>query len=433
MRTCISNRDRCATPRAGTLDCVDAILPWRVVDDPLPPPLPPKVEVWARSPAAEGASTTTTTSRAAEEVPPKRVTPWLHRRVKTPQPQDAAQVTRTRHHHRLPEKASSGPDVNVKGSSKPPSYQHQQQQQPLHVRPSEESFRVVLPQPRYSKSTRSLAKTTSTTSRPPPVVLSSIQVLVRTPAKAKAALVNKFDGHGHEARKAPAGPSTTHDVPTPQPSIGSFHEAKKSRRRGVVAAAPSLTGTTTRLPKHTQPPNYPVPVPFPAPPPYPRASSPPEEDSSPHPDSGRSRSLPRSRNHSSRSALEKVAAAAAPLPALPDHPQLSASAVSRIQAAYKVSDEFGNAVMRQEVRMAIPSPEHMAPVPVPAPRAARHFMSAAELDSHRKAKQREHEARQRTVSKPSFSVELSSGQSRQRATSANSGRGNRDMKWHYSK
>jgi len=368
MCALVLNRDRYATPRAGTLDCVDAILPWRVVDDPLPPPVPPKREMSARPPA-EGYA------RAAEV--PKRVTPWLHRRVKTPvpsqDPQPQPQVTR---HHRLPEKASSG---DVKGSSvspKPPSYRSRYQ---LQVHPSEESFRVL-----PSKSTDSLAKT----------VVSSIQVLVHTPAKP--ALVNKVDRH--EARKAPSNHS-----PTPQPSIGSLHEARS--RRGF-AVAPSLT----RLPKQTQPPSYPGP--FPAPPPY-RASP---EESSLH--SGRSRSLPRSRKHSSRSALEKEA----PLPALPDHPQLSASAVSRIQAAYKVSNEFGNAVMRQEVRMAIPSPEHMDPVPVPTPRVGRHFMSAAELDTHRKAKRREHEARQRTMSKPSFSVERPSGQGRQRTTSANVGR-----------
>ena len=362
MCALVSNRDRCATPRAGTLDCVDAILPWRVVDDPLPPPVPPKREISARSPA-EGYA------RAAEV--PKRVTPWLHRRVKTPVPSQDPQVTG---HHRLPEKASSGDVKGYSVSPKPPSYRSQ-----LQVRPSEESFRVL-----PSKSTDNLAKT---------AVVSSIQVLVHTPAKP--ALVNKIDRH--EARKAPSDHS-----PTPQPSIGSFHEATRSRRG--VALAPSLT----RLPKQTQPPSYPGPIP--APPPY-RASP---EESSLH--SGRSRSLPRSRKHSSRSALEKEVP---PLPALPDHPQLSASAVSRIQAAYKVSNEFGNAVMRQEVRLAIPSPEHMAPVPAPTPRVARHFMSAAELDTHRKAKRREHEARQRTMSKPSFSVERPSGQSRQRATSAN--------------
>ena len=364
----VSNRDRCATPRAGPLDCVDAILPWRVVDDPLPPPVPPKREVSARPPA-EGAGA------SAAEVP-KRVTPWLHRRVKTPVPsQEDAQVTRD--HHRLPEKASS---VDIKGyptSPKPPSYRSQ-----LQVCPSEESFRILHG---HSKSTDSLAK--SATARPP-VVVSSIQVLVHTPANP--ALVNKIDRH--EARKA-----TSSHSPTPQPSIGSFHDAKS--RRGAPVA-PSLT----RLPKRTQPPNYPEPFPA-APPPY-RAS--PEESSL---RSGRSRSLPRSRKHSSRSALEKEA----PLPALPDHPRLSPSAVSRIQAAYKVSNEFGNAVMRQEVRLAIPSPEHMDPVPVPTPRVARHFMSAADLDWHRKAKQREHEARQRTMSsKSSLSVERPSRQCRPR-------------------
>lgn len=114
---------------------------------------------------------------------------------------------------------------------------------------------------------------------------------------------------------------------------------------------------------------------------------------------------------------------------VPDHtkldpassqPPLSSSAVSRIQAGYKVSKEFGDAIMRQEVRMAMPTPDHDFEQ---TPRVGRRFMSASELQSFRKAKQRtdkgslEHEARQRTSSKPSSRVERCSGDSRQRAAS----------------
>lgn len=97
--------------------------------------------------------------------------------------------------------------------------------------------------------------------------------------------------------------------------------------------------------------------------------------------------------------------------------------------------EFGDAVMRQEVRMATPAPEHTRLDPAPTPRAGMRFMSASELEGFRKAARervdklpREHETRQRTPSKPSYHVERCSGESRQRAVSAHSGRGNHDMK-----
>src|SRR6267142_2303000 len=271
-----SNRDCYATPRAGNPVFADAILPWRVVDEPPPPPVPPKHEPSARArPAA---------SSSGGQVP-KRVTPWLLRRVNTSASlsQDArvqVQVTRDR----LPQKASSIADI--KGSSPkppplPPSYQQ------LQVRPSEESFRVVVPPPRQSKD--NVAKTASH-----PVVVSSFQVLVHTPSKPT--LTDRSAG----ARKTPSSHS-----PSPQPSFGSIREDRLCRG----AAAASTARRPARQPKPAQPPGYHYPESFPAPPPYREKSSPP---------SGRSRSLPRSRKHSP--AFENLKEA--PLPALPDHPPL---------------------------------------------------------------------------------------------------------------
>ena len=383
---CVNRDPYYATSRAGTLDRADAVLPWRV-EDPPPPPVPPKREPSARPLAAA----------AAHADVPKRVTPWLLRRVKTPVAQDA-HVT---HDHHLPQKVSSSSANVIRGSpapaAKPPSYQQQQQQPESH--PREETFRVV---PRQQQSKDSVAVKAANR----PVVVSSIKVLVHTPSKP--ALPDKPDRS--EACKAP---SSSH-FPTPQPSSGSLHE---ERRRPAAATAPRPTRPPQAKPSH--PPSYHHPEPFPAPPPY-RVSP---EGSSPSPPSSRSRSLPRSRKHSP--AFQKDA----PLPALPSHPPLSASAMSRVQAAYKVSKQFGDAVMQQEARLAIPRTDYMPPVPASTPRTARRFMSAAELDSHRKARLRgdksshEQEARQRVLSKPSFYSERYAGDSRQRATSANSGRG----------
>jgi hypothetical protein len=296
------------------------------------------------------------------------------------------QVTRDR----LPQKASS---ADVKGLSPkkpplPPSYQRQR----LQVRPSEENFRIVVPPPRQSKDTA--AKTANGS-----VVVSSIEVLVHTPSKP--VLPDK----SAQARKAPSAHS-----PSPQPSFGSICEDRLCRGAASAARRPA------RQPKPAQPSGYPYPGPsLPAPPPYREENSPP---------SGRSRSLPRSRKHSP--AFERDA----PLSALPDHPTLSASAISRIQAAYKVSNQFGDAVKRQELRLAIPSLAHAPPVPAPIPRAGQRYLSVTELDSHRKARQRmdkssrDHDAYQRTLSKPRSCGEVRSGESRRRAASANSGRGN---------
>jgi hypothetical protein len=322
------------------------------------------------------------------------------------------------HDRHLPQKVSSS-SANVRDrqspapapAAKPPSYQQQQQQPPSH-HPREETFRVV---PRQQSKDDSVAVKAAKR----PVVVSSIKVLVHTPSKP--ALPDKPDRS--EAWKA----SSSSRFPTPQPSVGSLHE---ERRRPAAAGATAPRPTRPPQAKPSHPPSYHYPEPFPAPPPY-RVSP---EESSPSPPSGsRSRSLPRSRKHSP--AFQRDA----PLPALPSHPPLSASAMSRVQAAYKVSKQFGDAVMQQEARLAIPrTTDYIPPVPVPVPastpRTARRFMSAAELDCHRKARlrgdksSREQEARQRALSKPSFYSERYAGESRQRATSANSGRGYNDMK-----
>ncbi|KAI0305532.1 hypothetical protein B0F90DRAFT_1815143 [Multifurca ochricompacta] len=91
---------------------------------------------------------------------------------------------------------------------------------------------------------------------------------------------------------------------------------------------------------------------------------------------------------------------------LPNHPPLPGSALPRIRAAYKVSKEFGDTVVRQEVRMAM-SVVRAQLDSVPTPRITRRFMSATELEGFRKAKERvdersrEHEARERVLSQPS--------------------------------
>jgi hypothetical protein len=171
----------------------------------------------------------------------------------------------------------------------------------------------------------------------------------------------------------------------------------------------------------------PFPSPAPPPPPY-RVSA---EDS--YPSSVRSRSLPRSSRskHGGRT-YEKEAPPLPPLP-LPSHPQLSSSAISRIQAGHKVSKQFGDAIMQQELRLATPTSDHhhsrLDPV-VPNPRLGRRFLSASELQNHRKAKLHtdkvtpELEARLRTANnKSSPNVGRCSGDSRQRTVSAHLGRG----------
>jgi hypothetical protein len=412
------DRDRYATPRAGTFDCVDAVLPWRFEEPlPLPPPVPPKSDLKARPAAA---------------AIPERVTPWLLRRVKTP-------VTRAT----TQQKASA----DIRGSPKPPAYHHHHHAVQQQIHPSEERLEIV-PQ---SGGNVAIAANSH-----PVIQRSAVQVHPHTPPKP--AVAERSATPRSEAQRVP----TPHSG-SPQSSIRTAHEEKTRPTRAAVPLRPALS-------ERAHLPSYHSAEPFPAPPPY-RA-----EDS--YPTSIRSRSLPRSRKHGpalgkeaslpplpshpplSSSAVSRIQAGykvskefgdaimrqevrmAIPtpiptpghtkldpttFPPLPSHPQLPNSAVSRIQAGYKVSKEFGDAIFRQEVRMAIPTPDHLDSAPTQ--RVGRRFMSASELQSHRKAKQRtdksspEQEVRQRTSSKPSSHVERRSGDSRQRAASTHSGRG----------
>jgi hypothetical protein len=92
--------------------------------------------------------------------------------------------------------------------------------------------------------------------------------------------------------------------------------------------------------------------------------------------------------------------------ALPDHPLLPDSAVSRIRAAYRVSNELGNAIMLQEVRVA-PPVGCTRPDAASTPRVTRRFVSVTEPEGFRKVnapverRSGESEARQRALSKPS--------------------------------
>jgi len=76
--------------------------------------------------------------------------------------------------------------------------------------------------------------------------------------------------------------------------------------------------------------------------------------------------------------------------------------------------------MRQELRVGIVV-DHAQLDPMPTPRATRRFMSVTEAEGFRKAKERvdkgsrEHEARQRVLSKPSSHAGQCYGGSRKRA------------------
>ncbi|KAI0000436.1 hypothetical protein BJV77DRAFT_958928 [Russula vinacea] len=370
----IYEEDPCATPRAGTFEFVDAVLPWRF-EDPLPPPVPPKNDLKATIPKAI----------------PERVTPGFF-----------------------------GASADVRGSPKPPAYAYHAVQQ--QIRPSEERLGAVRPPPPPSGDNVAIPAGRPVTPAPQ-------QVQPRTPPKP--AVVDR--SARSEAQRAPTLHSAS-PSPQPQPSIRSAHE-ERSRPR---TAAPLRTAV---LPERAPLPSYHSAEPFPAPPPY-RASA---EDS--HAKSGRSRSLPRSLSRVQAgykiskefgdAVMRQEVRVAIPTPdhtrldpeptplsgsavsriqagykvskefgdavmrqevrvaiPTPDHtkldpassqPPLSSSAVSRIQAGYKVSKEFGDAIMRQEVRMAIPTPDHDS---TPTLRAGRRFMSASELQSFRKAKQR---------------------------------------------
>jgi hypothetical protein len=391
-------RDPSATPRAGSFDCVDAVLPWRYEDEEeslLPPPVPPKSDPKARS-AAKPPNTATS-------IPiPGRVTPWLLRRVKTPVTRTAQPALAT-----APQKASA--DIKKPPKPEPPAYHAVQQQQQQQIHPSEERLFAIT-----ASSRPAVVKSQSQ-----PTIQVQVQVHPRTPPKPAVA-----DRSTRGETQTQRGP-TSHSGSPQLRSVRSAHaheERSRSRTRGPLGPAPQ--------PERAPLPSYHSTEPFPtspAPPPY-RAAA---EDK--NLTSLRSRSLPRSRRKHSPGFEKKEAEALPPLPIDRD-PQLSPSAKSRIRAAYEVSRQFGDAVKEQEKRVAPSVLDHNEVVPVvpalPNPRLGRRFLSASELQSHRAARLRstekissEHEARHRTSSKPSSHVGRCSGDSRQRAARAHTGRG----------
>ncbi len=345
---------------------MDAVLPWRFEEEPLPPPVPPKNELRARQAVA---------------TIPERVTPWLLRRVKTP-------VTRAGQTAPVPAPQKASADIRGFPKPEPPTY-HAVPQQQIH--PSEERLAIMTSRPVVVQSR------------------STVQVHPRTPPKPAVA--------DRSARKETQRGPTLHSGSPQLRSVRSAHEERsRPEARAPLRHAPQPE--RVHLPSYHSAETFQTPPP--PPPPY-RASA---EDS--HRTSGRSRSLPRS-SHKHGPAFDKEATP--PLPQLPSHPPLSSSAKSRILAGYKVSNEFGNELLRQEQRLATRMSDDSGLDPVPNPRLGRRFLSASEMQSHRKAKlctdktSLEHEARQRTSKKSSPNVGRCSGDSRLRTASAHSGRG----------
>ena len=405
---------------------MDAVLPWRFEEPiplplPIPPPVPPKNDLRLKVRSATAASI------SAERIPiPERVTPWLLRRVKTPVTQAPP--------HPAPQKASTT-DNYIRGSPKPepPAYHAVPQQQ---IYPSQESLAIS-------------SRTRNRTRGPAAVVHSqSSQSAIRVQVEPRSISTppTKPPAVTHRSTSARGGGEETQRVPTPTPhsgcpqlrSVRSAPQEERSRRSGPRGATRApLRPVAVQHEQRVLLPSYhsaePLPFPSPgsAPPPY-RVSA--AEDS--YPTSARSRSLPRSsRKHGGSTFEKEKTTPLPPLPPLPpplSHPQLSSSAISRIQAGHKVSKEFGDAIMKQELRLATPTSDHHSSGgldPVPNPRLGRRFLSTSELQSHRKAKLHtdkiapEHEARLRTYNKSSSNVARCSGDSRQRTVSAHPGRG----------
>ena len=361
---------------------------------------------------ARSATTVTPTTE------PERVTPWLLRPVKTP-------VTRTANPALVlpsPQNASaSSTDISggcpTNPKPQPPAYHADPPQQ--QILPTQE---------------RPAITTTRTTKRGPVSVVRALQpVLVqvqpRTPPKPApvAAVPDHRSTRGETQR---GGGPTSHPHPSGSPQLRSVRSAHEERSR----SRPGRTRPPTPVPVQSQPehahlPSYHSAQPFPSPPPPPPYRVSPQDS---YPTSLRSRSLPRS-SHKHGSFLEKTTPIP-PLPPLPlplpSHPQLSKSAISRITAGLKVSKEFGDAILQQELRMATPTPDHSRLDPVSNPRHGRRYLSVSELRSHRNARlfankvtTPEYEARQRPSNKSSPNLGRCSGDSRQRAASTHSGRG----------
>ena len=302
---------------------------------------------------------------------PTRVTPWLLRRVKTPVSAPQAQVQATR-----------SVSADVRRSPKPPSYQAAQAQQSY---PSVERSRRVLDSSNAVNTSSGGSSTAPGHSR-------------HTPTKP--------------ARHDKRDKTEVQRSAISSPSQSSLHSSHRERSR-------PRTPAQRVVPQPAQPPNYPSYEPFPAPPPYRHASKesfvPSTRSKSPH------------LSHKKSSASEKGVSSSEQLPQ-PGSPE------SRIRAAYNVSKEFGDAVMRQEMRVAIVV-DYTQLDPMLTPRATRRFMSVTEAEGFRRTKERvdkgsrEHEVRQRALSKPCSHAGQAYGESRKRANSAvKPGRVHHEMK-----
>ncbi|KAH9045116.1 hypothetical protein EDB84DRAFT_784186 [Lactarius hengduanensis] len=280
------------------------------------------------------------------ENPIKRVTPWLFRRVNAPV-SPTSQLSQTRY----PEKVAT----DVIGSAKPPSYQESY--------PSKEESTGARHEIEIAVTARD-----SHAGTPP----------------------------SQSPTQAPTGPAWLN-----KPNRTAAPTASNSRQSGSRSIAEeerSRPGFAVTLPPEpTHPPRY-----------RPRESSltptlPPycaTEGSS-----ARSKEpWPQDRRRKPSSAL---GGGGEPRLALPSgHPLLPDSAVSRIRAAYRVSNELGSAVMLQEMRMTTPA-DYRRPDAALASRGTRRFMSVTEREGSREVHARlerrssERGARQRALNKPS--------------------------------
>jgi hypothetical protein len=417
---------------------VDAVLPWRseAEEEPsLPPPVPPKNDLRESARSTAAASTDSIPERVT------RSTPWLLRRVKTPVTQ-AIQTAPEPAPAPAPQKAYAGSTDNIRRCSpkpEPPAYRdHAVPQKQIH--PSGERLAITSTTRGPAQAPPSPPTVVQSQRQYPQAVQVQVQVQPRTPPKPAVAAHRSTRGRAGETQRG--SPTSQRHSGCPQiRSVRSAPHEYRSRRPETRALPPPLPLPSLRPVAAGQPeranlvlPSYhsaqPFPSPAPPPPPY-RASA---EDS--YPTSVRSRSLPRSsRNkHGGGRTYEKEGVPLPPLPPLPlpSHPQLSSSAISRIQAGHKVSQQFGDAIMQQELRLATPTFDHHSRLDhvLPNPRHARRFLSASELQSHRKAKLRtdkvtlEHEAHQRASNnKSSPNIGRCLGDSRQRTVSAHPGRG----------
>ena len=403
----------------------------------------------------KAARSTTTLTPSTPPEREERVTPWLLRRVKTPvtqmtlAPALAAQSP-------SPQKASTAVFIRSSPKPEPPAYHAVPLPLPQQqVHPSVESLAITT----AGRGPAALVQRSQSQSSTTATATATAPVQPRTPPKPAVVVHRSAAAARGDPRETQRGPSTTATATTTATTTTSQHSGSpqlrsvrsaprevRSRpgtrradaqplpvRRPPAAAVPQSQAERAHLlPSYHSAEPFPNPGPGPAPPPY-RVSA---EDS--YPISVRSRSLPRSSRNKHGLTCEKKEKAAAttplppppPPPPLPSQPQLSSSAISRIQAGFKVSKQFGDAIMQQELRLATFTSDHYGVLdPVPNPRlGGRRFLSTSQL-SHHKAKPHaekitpEHEARPRTSSKSPSNVGRCSGDSRQRATSAHSGRG----------